>query len=256
MLDGVPTLYDARDMDSRATWLTERPIAHRGLHDATRPENSLAAFRAAVAAGYAIELDVQLLGDGTPVVFHDADLARMCGVARGLVSERAETLGSYRLLGTGERIPTLRDVLDTVAGAVPLLVELKIRPGSVERVAQACWDVLRSYSGAYAVQSFDPYALRWFRRQAPSVLRGQLAGALAGSAHGAATRFASRSLLVAAISRPHFVHYELAALPSAWVRLARALFRMPLVCWTVRSEDDRARAVALRAGYVFDAIRP
>jgi glycerophosphoryl diester phosphodiesterase len=243
-------------MAAPTDWLTSRPIAHRGLHDEARPENSLAAFRAAMAAGYPIELDVQLLGDGTPVVFHDADLARVCGVSRGLASERAETLGGYRLLGTDERIPTLREVLDTVAGAVPLLVELKVRPGASARVAEASWEVLRSYRGPFAVQSFDPYALRWYRKNAPDVPRGQLAGALLGDELAGLTRFASRTLLVGAISRPHFLHYELSALPSGWVSSARWLFRLPLVCWTVRSEAERERAVGLGAGYVFDGLRP
>ena len=109
------------------------PIAHRGLHSPGVPENSLAAFRAAIAAGYGIELDIQPSAEGTPMVFHDYDLTRMCGDEGYIVDRSAADLAELRLQGTDEPIPTLVEVLREVAGRVPLLIEIKDPDGRLGR---------------------------------------------------------------------------------------------------------------------------
>ena len=154
--------------------LVERPFAHRGLHSGNNPpENSLAAFGAAIEAGYAIELDIRLPGVGPPIVFHDPDFERMTGVS-GLVRETniAET-GHLRLHCTDQHVPTLSETLDYIAGRVPVLIELKAS-GAAGRLERETLDILKRYSGACAVQSFNWATVAWFLREAPDILCGHL----------------------------------------------------------------------------------
>lgn len=148
-----------------------RPIAHRAWHDLAkgRPENSLAAVRAAVAVGYGIEIDVQPSSDGVPMVFHDDDLERMTGI-KGLIRERtAAELAELRLAGTGEKIPTLDEVLNAVSRRVPLLIEIKDQDGAlghkVGPLEVAVAQALRNYRDQVAVMSFNPYALMAVRHE-------------------------------------------------------------------------------------------
>ena len=153
----------------------ERPIAHRGLHDAGagRPENGLSAIQVAVDAGYGVEIDLQLSSDGVPMVFHDHELERMTGM-RGEISDMpAEDLVQIPLRGTDRPIPTLHAALQVVEGRVPLLIEIKSRRRyDVEQSCIAVGDALAGYRGRHAVMSFDPRVARWFRRHAPDIVRG------------------------------------------------------------------------------------
>ena len=181
-----------------------RPIAHRALHDraAGRPENSRAAIRAAIEHGYGIEFDLQPSVDGVPMVFHDHHLMRLTG-ADGAVRERtAEELGHLQLKNGDEGIPTLAEVLELVAGRVPLLVEVKDQShvlGPVEgELEKATAAALRAYEGPVALMSFNPHAVMALRDAAPDMPRGLVtcdfssadpewapagAAALAGQAH-------------------------------------------------------------------------
>lgn len=243
-------------------WLTNTPIAHRGLHGEAGPENSLPAFEAACQAGYPIELDVHVLPDREVIVFHDHDLLRAAGVARSLDEEDRHSIRKYRLFGSACEIPTLSQVLACVRGRVPLLIEIKTQRGRKARPLARKPDCapimqqLASYAGEFAVQSFNPDALAWFRRHAPQVLRGQLAGPLRDDGLHPFERFASQRLLSALISRPHFVNFDLHGLPDAWVNLACKIFDWPLLSWTVRTLEDQRKADALGVNYVFDHVRP
>ncbi len=159
-------------------WLVARPIAHRGLHARDgRPENTLAAARAAVAAGYAIECDVRLSGDGQVMVFHDETLGRLTGAAGRVDATPASVLAGLKVLGTAETIPTLGDLLATVGGRVPLVVELKSDysgdPGLARRVAE----MVAGYDGPLALKSFDPAIVGQLRPLAPERPRGIVAEA-------------------------------------------------------------------------------
>lgn len=216
----------------------------------------MAAFEAAVSVGYPIELDVHLLSDGTLVVFHDDDLVRAAGSPRALGEETGESIRKHRLFGTDQTIPTLSEVLSLVAGRVPLLAEIKSRRDP-EQVARAVSRDLARYHGELAVQSFNPFVVGWFARHAPHILRGQLAGPLEDDrALTTFQRFATRHLLSALWSRPHFLNYDLRALPNAWVENVARLSGLPLLCWTVRTAGDRQKADALGVNYVFDHVRP
>jgi glycerophosphoryl diester phosphodiesterase len=240
------------------SWLRRTPIAHRGLHDIAQGivENSLSAFRAAIAAGYAIELDLQPSSDGEAVVFHDETLDRLTE-ASGKVSERgARELAQFKLDGTGDTIPVLAQVLDLVAGRVPLLIEIKDwtrRVGGLEaRVAE----LLRHYNGPAAVQSFNPLSMRWFRDYAPVIPRGLLSTdyrtpvpRLSGRA-----RFMLRHLLTAPVIRPHFIAYDVRALPALAPRIARAL-GLPLIAWTVASEQEWRIGARYADNIIFEGFR-
>ena len=149
---------------------------HRGYHDGnvTVPENSLASFEAAIAAGYGIELDVQLSSDKVPMVFHDADLDRICGVEGKVWDYTCAELQQMKLFGTDETIPTLAETLALIDGQVPILLEYKMDKVDTDVCAYS-HELLKDYDGAYAIQTFHPFALFWYRQNAKDVPRGILA---------------------------------------------------------------------------------
>ena len=223
-----------------APWLRRWTYAHRGLHGAQAVENSASAFRAAIAAGYGIECDIQRSADGWPMVFHDWDFARLIGRP-----DRADALTAdqWRELSylEGEEAPIdLPVLLDLVAGAVPLLIEIKSRPRyDVERTCLAVAECLRGYGGHHAVMSFDPRVARWFRRHAP----GTVAGLVMREDDYGFTQKAWQRRLALWIARPDFLAYHVAALPNP---MAASLRRagVPVLTWTVDSPARRAIAAA------------
>jgi glycerophosphoryl diester phosphodiesterase len=241
-------------------WLRRLPIAHRGLHDAAagRIENSGAAFEAAAEAGYAIELDLRSSADGEAVVFHDADLARLTAAEGPVAGRTAAQLRETPLEGaaSGDTIPLLRDVLTQIGGRVPLLLELKSlerRTGPLEaRVAE----LLEDYRGPVAVQSFNPFSVGWFARHTPHLLRGQLSTDYRADAAAHLplyARFALRHLLLTSVSRPHFIAYDVRALPALAPALARRL-GLPLIGWTVDSLDAAERSWSLVDNMIFEGF--
>lgn len=230
--------------NAQALWRSN--YAHRGLHsaDLTVPENSLAAFAAARDGGYGIELDINLTRDGQVVVFHDDTLDRVCGVPGRVADASLEKLRELRLLGTAERIPLFTEVLELLAGSsTPLIVELKDTPRHRE-LCQAAATILDGYTGPFCIESFHPAIVRWFRRERPGVIRGQLsAGHREFPEQSPPVRLLLSSLLTNVASRPHFVAYRHEdARRRSGLRLSLRLVRMLggfLVAWTLTSEDDR-----------------
>lgn len=239
-----------------STWLLHRPIAHRGLHNGRneRPENSCSAFDAACQQGFPIELDVQLLADGSVAVVHDRDLSRVTGQKCDVRSLDADQLSKLRLLDTDQRIPVLEEVLALVAERVPILIEIKNReaPGPLEnRVVE----LLEAYSGPVAIQSFNPRSLSHLRHVAPQYIRGQLAGRHVNRHLNGVERLLLQNLAANVISRPHFIGYELAAFPSVPVALQRWL-QVPVLAWTVRSYDEQQRAERYADNFIFENFLP
>lgn len=154
------------------------PIAHRAYHDVARgrPENSRAAVAAAIAAGYAIEIDLQLSRDGVPMVFHDETLERLTPRDGWLRDLTAAELAEIPLKGGDETIPTLTEILDLVAGRVPLLIELKdqtLRMAETDgRLEQATARALAPYGGPVALMSFNPHMIARMATLAPGLPRG------------------------------------------------------------------------------------
>ena len=207
-----------------------------------------------MAAELPIELDVHRLADGEVVVFHDPELSRMTGVSGAIGHQRVEDLAALRLGGTEARVPLLRDVLDLVDGRVPLVIDVKNEHevGALERAVVLA---LRDYTGAVALQSFNPSSLAWFRRHAPEYLRGLLASDFRRVQLAVHEKFVLRRLLLAFVADPDYIGYELRCLPYWAPSLARRL-GLPLVAWTVRTPEDLARATALADNIIFETIRP
>lgn len=213
-------------------------FAHRGLHskDKSVPENSLAAFRLAVENGYGIELDIRLTKDKQLVVFHDDTLLRMCGLDRRVDEFTYEELQAFRLLDSEEQIPLFSEVLSLVNGQIPLLVELKAGPENALLCSYA-YNMLQQYHGPYCIESFHPMIVRWFKKNAPQILRGQLSAppqAFEGTL-SRITAFLLSHLLTNFLARPHFIAYHKGQVPFP-VRLCQKLGALRAV-WTLRDED-------------------
>lgn len=235
-------------------------MAHRGLHDAARGviENSPSAFEAAARASYGIELDVVASADGEAIVFHDKDFDRLTGQT-GLVRERSAAEITQILLDrSADTIPTLGDVFDLVASRVPLLIEIKNRSRKVGLIEARVADLIASYGGPLAVQSFNPYSLGWFATNAPNVLRGQISEGFHDTDADRLPiyqRFLLRHLLLSAISRPNFIAYDRKALPAFAPRCAKAL-GLPVLGWTVKSAAEADRLKPHVDNIIFEDFRP
>jgi glycerophosphoryl diester phosphodiesterase len=234
----------------RLHWLTARPIAHRGYHDIARgrPENSLAAFDAAVKARYAIECDLHLAADSVPVVFHDADLERLTG-AQGCVRDLSSAeLGDLRIAGTSEWIPTLDELLRLVEGRVPLVIELKHMDG---RDAGLAWQVaerLKRYHGPAAAMSFDAALIADLKAADANLPRGLIAQGnwRPGIVH-------LRAALRLGVD---FISYAIDDLPTPMPILARQLLGIPLICWTVRTPEQWKKALIWADQITFEGFAP
>lgn len=242
-------------------WL-KRPIAHRGLHDAAKGivENSASAVRAAMGKGFGVELDLQCAAGHMPIVFHDATLDRLTDETGPVAKRSVEALAGIPLRNGNDRILTLPALLDIVDGRVPLLLEVKstwTRDGKFEAQIAA---MLAAYKGPVAVMSFDPRALAAFRKLAANLPRGLVAERFDKRDDwrwlGAAERFAMRHLLSAAIAWPHFIAYDIRALPAMAPLIARNLFGLPLITWTVRTEEEREHALRYADAMIFEGIKP
>lgn len=229
-----------------------RYFAHRGLHDETIPENSLEAFARAADAGYGIELDVQITADGVPVIFHDDWLDRMCGCKGGI---RDFTLAELQALPLGGRddvhIPTFEDVLKTVGGRVPLIVEIKAGLPEWPETLKAAVALLDVYDGPYCIESFNPLVLRWLRHHRPAVLRGQLCARYrAWKIKRSFAQVLAEWFLTNFLARPDFIAYDFHHVHTLPFRLVSHVFpECVYAAWTPASPEDEEAA-----GRVFDVM--
>lgn len=240
--------------------LLHLPIAHRGLHDLAkgRPENSLAAIRAAMAAGYAIEIDLQLTADGVAVVFHDDDLTRLTGASGLVCKTSAFDLQALALLSTSERPPTLAEVLAEVAGQVPLLIEFKAQaagPGPLERAAAP---LLAAYDGPFAVMSFEPPSVKALAALLPDVPRGLTTMHWQGKdAEGLSAQEIRRRNDIADYAGvgAGFISHHAADLASPAVAQLRDA-GADILCWTIRSPQAATAARKIAANITFENFLP
>lgn len=243
-------------------WLTARPVAHRGLHDASAGlvENTASAAAAAIAGGYGIEADIQISADGEAMVHHDDRLGRLAEGDAPLAQLTAAQIMAAPFRATTDRVITLGDLCDLVDGRTPLLVELKSRFDGDLRIAQRACEVVSGYAGPVALMSFDPALVAAVRARAPRVVRGIVAER--HYAHAEWDRLpAGRKRGLAWFShapatRPHFIAYSVRDLPALAPLVARHLFGRPLLTWTVRSENDRAVAKRWADQIIFEGFRP
>lgn len=236
---------------ARVAFLRGRPFAHRGLHGDGVVENSRAAFVAAVAGGFGIELDVQGSREGEAFVFHDRDLDRLAEVDGPFAARRGVELEKIRLKGSDETIPRLADVLDLVAGRAPILIEIKTGKGPVGVLCLAVRRALEGYLGPVAVMSFNPDVGRWFGEHAARIVRGVVITEQGGTALPDRGRQALARRLGLWRAKPDFLAYDVRDFPS---RFAAAQRRrgLPVLTWTVRSDDDRATAADFADEIIFE----
>lgn len=234
----------------RVGWIGEHDYAHRGLHGAGIPENSRAAFAAAMAGGYGVELDVQRSGDGLPVVFHDDTLDRLTGETGEVAQRSAAQLGAIRLAGSAETIPTLRQVLAEIDGKVPVLIEVKADNDT--RIAALCLAVrrvLEGYTGLHAVMSFDPRVAHWYWQHSPHTVRGLVVSE--GEDRALPGKVKRRLALWHA--RPDFLAYDVRDLPSSFAAAQRRR-GLPVITWTVRSTEQGERAAEHADADIFEGM--
>lgn len=235
------------------SWLVETPIAHRGLHNDEFPENSIGAFKNAVKSGYAIELDVQIISDGTVVVFHDESLSRMTGNDGYIKFLTKQDLPMLKLGSSKETIPTLSEALEAIAGEMPVIIEIK-NNAKVGGLEQKVIDILSNYKGQYAVASFNPLSLAYFKQHAPSILRGQLAGFLKNIKMKFITRWGlKRMALAKKTAGADFIMYEAKTLPNRFVKKFK---KLPLLAWTVKSQEEYLRVVKYCDNVIFEGFDP
>lgn len=233
--------------------------AHRGLHGKGRPENSMSAFQAALDGGYGIELDVHLMQDGNLAVIHDASLKRTAGADVKIEDLTLEDLDNYCLEGTGEKIPTLQQVLELFAGKAPIILELKSERGNYAALCQTVCAAMEDYKGYFCMESFDPRCVGWLRKNRPDILRGQLSANFLKDKESALPwhlKFAMTYLLPNFLTMPDFVAYEFANRKSLGVTLCRRLWGVQGVTWTVTAQQDFDTAV--QEGYlpIFEKFIP
>lgn len=216
--------------------------AHRGLHDMEQgiPENSLAAFRRAIEHGFGAELDVHLMADGNLAVVHDSNLSRVCGVDVCVEDLTAAELPGYPLMGTGETIPLLENVLALFENKTPLIIELKVERDNYNDLTDRTMKALQGWRGAYCIESFHPAVLLRLKRKYPWVLRGQLSENFLRSSDGDSLslpgRFALTNLLTTGLTKPDFIAYKYQDRKNLSLRLMRGLYGVHEAGWTVRDE--------------------
>lgn len=231
------------------SWLKAQPIAHRGYHDMNREvwENTLSAFGRAVEAGFAIECDLQYTADSIPVVFHDDDLQRLCGLKGDVRAKTAAELGLLSVGGTKDKVPTLSQLLRLVAGRVPLVLELKGRKRDDEGFAAAVLDALEGYEGEVALMSFDHWLLKDLKAlDAPYPL------GLTAEGSRPETFFVHEEAMQLGLD---FISYFYGDLPNSFITKERALGRT-VVTWTVRDARAKEHTFAHADQMTFEGFDP
>ena len=233
--------------------------AHRGLHGDGIPENSMAAFQAALDGGYGIELDIHLLKDGNLAVMHDSLLNRTTGQAGHIEDLTTEQLQAYRLEGTEETIPEFMDVLTLFNGKAPLIVELKPHDGNQAALAEAACKMLESYKGVFCMESFDPRCIRWLKKHRPDIIRGQLTENYfkVRSDRPDILKFALTHCLTNVITTPDFIAYRYSHRnDSPSNLLCRKLWKAQGVSWTLKTKEDYDTAMSEDLLPIFEGFRP
>ncbi|MBQ7340570.1 MAG: glycerophosphodiester phosphodiesterase [Oscillospiraceae bacterium] len=242
------------DLEALRGW----SYAHRGLHKKGVPENSMAAFRLAVAKGYGIELDLHLLADGNVAVIHDSSLLRTTG-QEGIIEDLSlKDLYKYPLEGTKETIPTLREVLQMCKGRVPLILEMKTHMGNTHKLCDAAFALLDEYEGDFCVESFDPMCVFWLKRRRPGVVRGQLTANYMRNKKlkSRVARWIATCNLSNWLTTPDFVAYEFEGRKTLSNFLTRHLWGVQGVSWTLKTQEEHDKAVSEGWIPIFEGYEP
>jgi len=243
-------------------WLTARPVAHRGLHDRAHGviENMPGAALAAIEGNFAIECDIQLSADGEAMVHHDDALGRLTEGSDALLDLSSEALKAVQFKDTPEKMMSLPDLCALVKGRVPIVIEVKSHFDGDRKLVRRMAEVLGTYSGPAAGMSFDPDQVLALRETMPELPRGIVAERVYTEADWpqatAAQRKGMLHLKHAFHTQPHFVAYWVNDLPAPAPWIARHVFGLPLLTWTVRTPDQRERAARYADQMIFEGFRP
>ena len=243
-----------RDLAQLRKW----KYAHRGLHNDQLPENSMAAFKAALEHGYGIELDLHLLRDGNLAVMHDSALKRTTG-ADGIIEDLTTAeLKNYRLNGTEETIPTFQQVLELYDGKAPMVIELKPVKGNHAALTAKTVEMMAGYKGLYCMESFDPRVVLWLKKNRPDICRGQLTENhfAAKGKIPAVLKFALTHQLLNFLTMPDFVAYKFADRKTVSNFLVRKLWGIQGVTWTLKTMEEYNTAVKEGWIPIFEDFKP
>lgn len=237
-----------------------RLYSHRGIHDNKdkNPENSLLSFKMAVEAGFGIELDVQVTKDNIPVIFHDKTLKRACELDSCVNEYTLKELEEIRLFNTDQYIPTLKEVLNIVDGKVPLIVEIKNETSDVSEIPFIA-EVLDNYRGAYCIESFNPLAVMWYKKNRPQIIRGQLSSYFKKSDHSLFRRsrdFLLENLMTNFLAKPDFIAFNYKYKDMFSFKLCKSLFNPLTAAYTIKSQkvlDNNKDDFHL---FIFDSFIP
>lgn len=232
-------------------WINNKPFAHRGLHKGFKtPENSMKAFKKALKKGYGIELDVRLTKDNKLVVFHDKNLRRVVQRREKIRSLTYEQLQKFNLYHSDEKIPLLSDVLELVNGQVPILIEVK-NYGIIGLFENHLYDVIKDYTGDYAICSFNPKVVLWFKRNHPEIKRGIIYGDI----HKFNIKF-FRTVFIQRFFKlkPDFVSLDFKLIDTIIPKFCK-LFGTPITSWTIDSKKKKKKALRIVDNIVFEGIK-
>jgi len=233
----MPRVLNKKDFSK----FINRYYAHRGFHDNTTdaPENSLKAIKKAVELGYGIEFDVQLSKDDVPVIFHDFSLKRVCGVDAKVEDLNYSELVKLKLFNSNETIPTLHEVLETVDGKIPIIVEYKSNKNTDAKVCDISAPLLDVYNGNYVIESFNPYLVLWYKKNRPGIIRGQLSSNfLKDRRNSFFLDFMLTNLMFSFMNKPDFIAYYHPDKYNLSLFINKYIFRVFTIAFTVKSQKE------------------
>ena len=244
----------------RDSWLVNQFIAHKGLHDKEHPENTLGAFEQAIKNNYAIELDVQMLKDGTLIVFHDKAVSELTGKDCYLSKMTYEDIKDLKIRKTKYGIPTFMEALKLINGEVPVLIDIKnTSPKKIGKMESLICDALEGYKGLFAVQSSNPYVVQWFKNNKPEFIRGIISSFYKNDSEGKQyvkspiVRAILKRMLLNKKIKPDFIAYHWENLPNRFVKKYKNL---PILAWTVKSQDEYMQVVKHADNIIFENFKP
>ena len=221
-------------------FLTSSLIAHRGYHNKEIgiPENSIPAFERAIKNRYIIELDVHILKDKNIVVFHDDNLKRMTGVDKDIKLTSYDEIKDLKLDNTKYSIPLLTEVLELINNRVPVIIELKT-DNKVGKLENELIKILNQYKGKFAVKSFSPLSVYWFKKHCPNIVRGQLASSFSNKNMSIEEKILLKNMVFNIFTKPDFISYDINALPNKRVEKIRK--NSIVLGWTIKTNEQFAK---------------
>ncbi|MDD3383906.1 MAG: glycerophosphodiester phosphodiesterase family protein [Bacilli bacterium] len=237
-------------------FIDKYPIAHRGFFNnaSESPENSLNAFKKAVENKYAIELDLQLSKDLQVVVFHDDDLKRVCNIAKNVRDFNYDELRMIKLMKSNQSMPLFKDVLELVNGKVPLIIELKSIKGMNNDLLPKVYELIKNYKGDYAIQSFDPTLVSYYRKNYPQIIRGQLVYDYKDSKVQKILKFLLSHLYLNFLSKPDFINSHLEYFPSKLIKFKKNGGKV--ICYTAKNSSQYIKAFDFFDNVIFEGFIP